>query len=139
MCQLRDAPPVIYLNTPVSTRTLSLIINCSAPLPFLHSTARPSLLNTSTGGYTPLYIPKHTPCSTRTLSTIINCSPTWRIRGKRKKILVLYSDLACFVNTATLDMYVFMSYTGYIRRNTLFIFLRVRHRDTSIRIPHVGL
>ena len=38
--------------------------------------------------------------------------PTWGIRGTRNKIRVFYSNLACFVNTATLNMYVFMSYAG---------------------------
>ena len=36
---------------------------------------------------------------------------------------VLYSSLACFVDTFTLNMNVSMSYTELTRRNTLFIFL----------------
>ena len=47
-----------------------------------------------------------------------------------KKNTVFYSYLACFVNTCTLNMYVSMPYTGLIRRNTLFIFLWSRHRNT---------
>ena len=43
---------------------------------------------------------------------------------------VFYSCLSCFVNTITLNMYVSMSYTGLTRRNTLFIFLWLRHRNT---------
>jgi len=43
---------------------------------------------------------------------------------------VFYSYLACFVNTFTLNMYVYMSYTGLTRRNTVFIFLWLRHRNT---------
>jgi len=35
-----------------------------------------------------------------------------------KKNTVFVSYVACFVNTFTLNMYVFMSYTGLIRRNT---------------------
>ena len=34
---------------------------------------------------------------------------------------VFYSDLACFMNTVTLNMNIFMSYTRFTRRNTLFI------------------
>jgi len=36
----------------------------------------------------------------------------WGIRGTRNNIRVFYSDLAFLVNTATLNMYIFMSYTG---------------------------
>ena len=43
---------------------------------------------------------------------------------------VFYSDLACFVYTFTLNMYVSMSYTGLHRRNTLFVFVWLRHRNT---------
>ena len=43
---------------------------------------------------------------------------------------VFYSYLACFVNTFTLNMYVSMSCTGLTRRNTLFVFLWLRHRNT---------
>ena len=38
--------------------------------------------------------------------------PTWGIHGAKKYTYVFYSDLACFVNTLSLDMYVFMFYTG---------------------------
>jgi len=40
------------------------------------------------------------------------------------------SYLACFVNTFTLHRYVSMSYTGLTRRNTLFLLLWLRHRNT---------
>jgi len=40
------------------------------------------------------------------------------------------SYVACFVNTPTLTMYVSMSYTGLTRRNTVFMFLWLRHRNT---------
>jgi len=40
-----------------------------------------------------------------------------------------YSYLACFVNTLTLNVYGFLSYTGLTRRNTRFIFLWLRHRN----------
>jgi len=46
---------------------------------------------------------------------------------------------ACFVNTTTLNAYVSKSYTGLTRRNTLFMFLWLRHRKTWISIQHVGL
>jgi len=49
-----------------------------------------------------------------------------------------YSYLACFVKTFTLNMYVSMSCTGLIRRNTLFVFLWSRHRNMWIYIQHVG-
>jgi len=41
-----------------------------------------------------------------------------------------YSYLACFVNTLTLNMYGFLSYTGFTRRNMVFIFVWLRHRNT---------
>jgi len=41
-----------------------------------------------------------------------------------------YSYVACFLNTFSLNMYVSMSYTGSTRRNTVFIFLWLRHRNT---------
>ena len=47
-----------------------------------------------------------------------------------EKNTVLYSHLACFVNTCTLHMYVSMAYTGVTRRNTVFIFVWLRHRNT---------
>ena len=43
---------------------------------------------------------------------------------------VFYLWLACFVNTFTLNMYVSMPYTGFTRRNTVFMFLRLRQRNT---------
>jgi len=43
---------------------------------------------------------------------------------------VLYSYVACFMNTLTLNMYVFLSKTGLTRRNTLFIFVWLRPRNT---------
>jgi len=43
---------------------------------------------------------------------------------------VFYSYSACFVNTLTLNIYVSMSYTELTRRNTVFVFLWVRHRNT---------
>ena len=43
---------------------------------------------------------------------------------------VFYSDSAYFVNTFTLNMYVSMSHTVLIRRDTLFIFLWLRHKNT---------
>jgi len=38
-----------------------------------------------------------------------------------------YSFLACFMNTTTLNMDVSTSYTGLHRRNTLFVFVWLRH------------
>ena len=43
---------------------------------------------------------------------------------------VFYSYLACFMNTFTLNMYVSMSHTGVTRRNTVFVFLWLRPRNT---------
>ena len=40
---------------------------------------------------------------------------------------VFYSDLACCVNTVTLNMYVSRSYTGLIRRNASFLRVWLRH------------
>jgi len=43
---------------------------------------------------------------------------------------VFYSYLACFMITTTLDMYIFMSYAGLTRRNTLFVFVWLRYMNT---------
>ena len=43
---------------------------------------------------------------------------------------VFYSCVACFVQTFTFHMYVSMSYTGRTRRNTFFILLWLRHKNT---------
>jgi len=48
-------------------------------------------------------------------------------------ILFMFS-LFCVI----LNMYVFMPYTGLTRQNALFIFLWLRHRNTSISIQQVG-
>jgi len=47
-----------------------------------------------------------------------------------KKNAVFYSYVACFVNTFTLNIYVSMTYAGLARRNTLFVFVELPHRDT---------
>jgi len=39
-------------------------------------------------------------------------------RSNKKQIRVFDSNVACFVNTFTLNMYVFMSHTEKTRRNT---------------------
>ena len=57
-------------------------------------------------------------------------------RGKEDGILFIFS---LFVNTFSLNMYLSVSYTGVTRRNTVFIFLWSRHRNTWISIQHVGL
>jgi len=41
------------------------------------------------------------------------------------------------MNTATLNMYMFLSNTGFTRRNTLLIFVRLRPRNTWTPIQHV--
>jgi len=41
-----------------------------------------------------------------------------------------YSYLAGFMNTSTLNMYVFLSNTEFTRRSTLFVFLWLRPRNT---------
>jgi len=43
---------------------------------------------------------------------------------------VFYSYLARFINTVTLNVNMFLSNTGFTRRNTLFIFLWLRPRNT---------
>ena len=52
------------------------------------------------------------------------------------KNTVFYSYLACFVNTVILNMYIFMSYTGLSRRYAVFLFMRLRPRNTRIPIQH---
>jgi len=52
------------------------------------------------------------------------------ISRKEEKNTVFYSRLTCFVNTFTLNMLVSMLYTGLTRRNALFIFVWLRHRNT---------
>jgi len=51
---------------------------------------------------------------------------------------VLHSYLACVVNTVTLNIYGFPSYTGLTRRNTWFIFWWLPHRNTWSCIQHLG-
>jgi len=41
-----------------------------------------------------------------------------------------YSYLARFMNTATLNMYMLLSNTWFTKRNTLFIFVWLRPRNT---------
>jgi len=68
-----------------------------------------------------------------------NRSPSYMLNTWNEgKNTVFYSYSACFVNTFALKMYVSMSYTGLTRRNMLFIFLWLRHRNTSRSIQHVG-
>ena len=43
---------------------------------------------------------------------------------------VLYSCIACFVNTATLNMHVFMSYTGLHRAECVIRILMAAYRNT---------
>jgi len=63
---------------------------------------------------------------------IANC-PTveiLRVEYVEGKHTVFYSDLACFENTLTLNMCVVLSYTGLARRNTRFVVVWLRHRNT---------
>jgi len=46
-----------------------------------------------------------------------------KLRIRYLYLFYSYTYLACFVNTCNLNVYVSMSYTGLIRRNTLFIFV----------------
>jgi len=55
------------------------------------------------------------------------------------KNTVFYSCLTCFVDTVTLNMYIFMSNTGFTTRNALFVFVWLRPRNTLISIQHVVL
>jgi len=43
---------------------------------------------------------------------------------------VVYSELARFMNTVTLNMNLFLSNTGFTRRNMVFKFLWLRPRNT---------
>jgi len=45
-------------------------------------------------------------------------------------VFYFYSYSACFMNTVTLNMHISMSYTGFIRRNTVFVFVWLRPRNT---------
>jgi len=47
------------------------------------------------------------------------------------KNTVFYSYLDCFVKTKILNIYIYMSCTGFSRRHTVFIFLLLRHRNTT--------
>jgi len=58
-------------------------------------------------------------------------------RNEAKKT-VFYSYLACFMNTFPLNMYEFLSYSGFTRRNTLSIFLWLCPRNTWTPIQHPG-
>jgi len=40
-----------------------------------------------------------------------------------ERTTVFYSYLACFRNTFVLHVYVFLSNAGFIRQNTVFVFL----------------
>jgi len=64
------------------------------------------------------------------------CPGTLRVeyeaRRKQYGILFILSLFCEYVNL------VCMPYTGLPRRNTLFVFLCLRHRNTWIRFPHVG-
>jgi len=52
---------------------------------------------------------------------------------------VFYSYLACFMNTVTLHVYISTWYIGFTRRNTVFVFLWLRHRNTWTPIEYVGI
>jgi len=47
-----------------------------------------------------------------------------------EKNTAVYSYLACFVNTFSLNMYVSMPFTGLARRNAVFMLLWLCHRKT---------
>jgi len=51
---------------------------------------------------------------------------------------VFYSYFARFMNTVTLNRYVFLSNTGFARRNTVFICVWLRPRNTGTPIQHAG-
>jgi len=58
-------------------------------------------------------------------------SPSYMLNTQNEeKNTVFRLYLACFVNTFSLNIYVSMSYTGLTRRDTVFIFLWLRHRNT---------
>jgi len=72
----------------------------------------------------------HTATRSHTLPLLVTPLPYMLNTRNVQKNTVSYSHLACFVNTLTLNMYGFLSYTGFTRRNTLFIFVWRRHRNT---------
>jgi len=65
------------------------------------------------------------------------CAYVLNTRNEGKNT-VFYSYVACFVNTLTLNMYGSMSFTGFTRRNTLFMFVWLRLMHTWLPIQHVG-
>jgi len=73
----------------------------------------------------------------RTMLT--RCPPPYVLNTQSgEQNTVFYSYLPCSVNTFTLNIFIRMSYTGLNRRNTLFLLLWLRHRNTWIPIQHVG-
>jgi len=78
---------------------------------------------------------RYCPCATQHSQ-----DPICWIRGAKNRMqysIHIYNLLNCFMNTLTLNMYVSMAYTGYTMRNTLFIFVWLRPRNTWIPIQHV--
>jgi len=68
---------------------------------------------------------------TRSVSSAGRSSRAYVLNTRSDDInTILYSDFTYFVNTFTLNMYVSMPGKGFNRRNTLFVFLRRRHRNT---------
>jgi len=55
--------------------------------------------------------------------------PTCCIRGVEKQYGILFT-FSLYMNTLTLHVYVFLSNIGFTRRNTLFVFLWLRRRNT---------
>jgi len=62
--------------------------------------------------------------------------PTCWICGAKIKNTAFYSYFARFMNTVTLNMYMFLSVTGFTRRNTFLILVWLRPRNTWIPIQH---
>jgi len=61
----------------------------------------------------------------------------WIRRAKNKIWYSIHTQLVLWIHAPWIRTYP-LSYTGSTRRNTLFIFLLLRRRNTCISIQHVG-
>jgi len=60
------------------------------------------------------------------------------IAGRREAASIRGDNGSRNASDVRVQMYVSMPYTGFARRNTLFVFLRLCHRNARILIQHVG-
>jgi len=116
--QVPDLAPAVVLWSPPPPRAL--------PRPIYKDTGGESVRVVNTGG------------GLRRLLGGSQCLTYMLNTRSEEKNTVFYSCSSCLVNALTLNTRVFMPYTGYTRRNTLFVLLWLRHRNTRIPIQHVG-